>query len=261
MSFQNIFTIWKKELKSYFYGPMAYVFIGAFTIIMSIMFWIFLYAYWQYTMSNPRGMPQEITIDRLSESFYGNMHMILLFVLPFLTMFLFTEEVRKNTFVLLMTSPIKHWELTIAKYASALSMLFFMLVLTLVFPLFLTLYSADGPVNGPDPGIVLTTYLGLFMCGAVYLGVGTLWSSVVNSPMVAVMLTFASCFGLWMISISAQNMEGAFTPLLKHVSIMDHFNGMLQGSLDIKSLVFFGSVIFFTLFLTNRSLESRAWRS
>lgn len=261
MSLGNIYTIWKKEIKSYFYTPMAYVFIGVFTLVMGVMFLIFLQAYLNYTMNSSYGMAQEITIDRLAEAFYGNMHMILLFVLPFITMFLFTEEIRKNTFVLLMTSPIKNWELTLAKYGSALTMLVIMLLLTLIFPIFLTVYSAQGPANGPDPGIILTTYIGLFLCGAIYLAIGTFWSSVVNSPLVAVVLTFACCFGLWMISIASQNTNGVWSPILQQVSIMDHFNGLLRGAIETKALVYYFSIIFFCLFLTNRSLESRAWRS
>jgi len=259
MFLKNIFCVWKKELKSYFYTPLASVFIGVFIVAMGYMFYSFLRLYLMLTQGGPYGMPQEIGIDRLAESFYANMNVIFLFVLPFFSMGLFTEELRKNTLVLLMTSPIRNWEITLAKYLSALSILSIMLLLSLVFPAFLVLYSEGGAAGGPDLGIIFTSYLGLFLNGAMFLAIGLFWSALLRSQLMALIFTFASNFGLWMMSSSAQGAGGQGAA--DSANMLQHFQNFLQGSLELKSLVFFLSIIFFALFLSNKVLESRAWRS
>ena len=118
-SITNVKAIWKRELKGYFYTPIAWVFIGIFTLVMSVMFTAFLELYSQYTAASITGQSQNITIDRLAEAFYANMHVILMFFLPFFTMRIFTEEARQNTLALLMTSPLKVIDITLAKFLAA----------------------------------------------------------------------------------------------------------------------------------------------
>jgi len=261
MNFASIVTMWKREFKGYFYTPLAWVLIGIFSVLMGLMFYFFLLAYQQYTQQTQFGMGQSITIDRLAEAFYGNMHVILMFILPAFTMRLFTEESRQNTMALLMTSPVRTWELTIAKFKAGVSMLFIMLAVTIIFPIFLVLYSAPGANQGPDLGIVATTYLGLFLAGAVYIAIGEFWSSITESAMTAFMLTYASIFGLWLLGMGAQNSSGSVQEVLKYLSIGEHFGAFSKGVLELKSAVYFCSFVFFALFLTNRSLESRSWRA
>ena len=259
MSLRNIFVILKREIKGYFYTPLAWVFIGMFSILMGFMFASFLYSYMEYTARSQFGMAPAVTIDRLSEAFYGNMHVILMFVLPFFTMRLFTEEMRQNTFALLMTSPIKTWELTIAKFLAGGTMLLLNLLVTLIFPVFLVLYSAAGANQGPDLGIIFTTYIGLFFVGLAYIGFGLFWSSVTESQLIAVVLTFATNFTFWLLSLWAQGGNSFFHQVLKHMAINDQFMTFSKGNLQLDAVVYFLSIIFFALFLTNRSLEAKSW--
>lgn len=259
MNFGNIFKIWKKELKSYFYTPMAYVFLGAFSFVIGIMFLLFLRAVEFYERQQSMMGNESITIDRFSEAFYGNMNMLLLFVIPFFTMGLFTDEMKKNTLVLLLTSPIRHIEIVLGKFLSGFTMVAIMLALTFVFPVFLTLYSQGG--NGPDPGIIFSTYLGLFLIGAFYVAIGLFWSSISSSPMVAVMLTFATLFGFWLISFAAQSASGTLQAILNQMAVVEQFNGLMKGVVELKTLAFFLSGIGLALFFTHRSVESYSWRS
>lgn len=213
-----------------------------------------------YTQRSQFGMAPTVTIDRLSEAFYANMHVILMFVLPFFTMRLFTEESRQNTLALLMTSPIKMWELTVAKFLAAVSMLVLKLLVTFIFPIFLILYSGTETGGGPDLGVIATTYLGLVFVGSTYIAFGLFWSSVTESQLVAVVLSFATNFGFWLISIWAQSSEGTLSSILKHLAINDQFMTFARGTIEVQSLVYFMSLLFLALFLTNRSLDSRSWR-
>lgn len=259
MNIGNIFKIWKKELKTYFYTPMAYVFLGAFSFVIGIMFLLFLRAVDFYEKQQSMMGNESITIDRFGEAFYGNMNMLLLFVVPFFTMGLFTDELKKNTLVLLLTSPIRHIEIVLGKFISGFSMVALMLSLTLVFPLFLTLYSQGG--NGPDPGVIFTTYLGLFLVGAFYVAIGLFWSSVASTPLVAVMLTFATLFGFWLISFAAQSSAGTLQAILNQMAVVEQFNGLMKGVLEAKTIAFFLSGIGLALFFTHRSVESYSWRA
>jgi ABC-2 type transport system permease protein len=261
MFWQNICTMWKREIKGYFYTPLAYVFVGVFSLLMGVMFSSFLNTYMEYTMRSQFGMSQTITIDRLSEAFYANMHVILMFVLPFFTMRLFTEESRQNTLALLMTSPIRTWELTLAKFFAGAAMLAVLLAVTLIFPLFLVVYSAAGPNNGPDLGIIGATYLGLFFSGLTYIGIGLFWSSITESQLVAVVMSFATNFGFWLLSLWGQGGSGPLVDLLKHLAINEQFMTFAKGTIETQALVYYFTLIFLALFLTNRSLESRSWRA
>ncbi|MBS1985510.1 MAG: ABC transporter permease subunit [Bdellovibrionales bacterium] len=261
MSPKNIYTIWKREIRGYFYTPLAYVFIGVFSLLMGVMFSSFLQTYMQYTMKSTFGMAPTVTIDRLAEAFYANMHVILMFVLPFFTMRLFTEESRQNTLVLLMTSPIRMWEVTLAKFLAGASMLVLQLAVTFIFPVFLILYSVKGPNGGPDLGIMMSTYLGLLLAGMAYIAFGLFWSSVTESQLVAVVMSFATNFGFWLLALLGQGASGSLQDVLKYMAINEQFMVFAKGTIELRSLVYFCSIIFMALFLTNRSLESRAWRS
>jgi ABC-2 type transport system permease protein len=261
MNLSTVLTIWKREMKSYFYTPLAYVFVGIFSLLMGLMFILFLQSYIKYTQSSMMGMGQTITVDRLLEAFYGNMHVILMFILPFFTMRLFTEESRQNTFVLLMTSPVRTIELAVAKILSGASMLGLNLAITFVFPIFVYIFSWSTPNARPDFNILALTYLGLFFCGMVYIGFGAFWSSVTESQLVAVVMSFATNFGFWLVSLAGQNSNGMWSDFLKHLAINEHFMSFSRGVPELKSLVYFISVVFLAVFLTHRSLESRSWRS
>lgn len=255
----NISKIWKKEIKSYFYTPMVYVFLGGFSFIVGVMFLLFLRAVDFYDKQQSMMGGESITIDKFSEAFYGNMNMLLLFVLPFFTMGLFTDEVKKGTLVLLLTAPIRNAEIVLGKFFAGFTVLGMMLGLTLIFPVFLTLYSQGG--GGPDLGVVFTTYTGLFLVGGLYIAVGLFWSSVASSSLVAVMLTFATLFGFWLVSFAAQSSSGVLQDILNQLAVVEQFSSMMKGVLEVKSLAFFLSGIFLSLFLTHRSVESYAWRA
>jgi ABC-2 type transport system permease protein len=261
MNISTVLTIWKREMKGYFYTPLAYVFVGIFSLLMGVMFILFLQSYITYTRGSMMGMGQTITVDRLLEAFYGNMHVILMFILPFFTMRLFTEESRQNTFVLLMTSPVTTLELAIAKILSGASMLAIKLAITLIFPAFVYIFSWSTPNARPDLGLLVMTYIGLFFCGLIYIGFGAFWSSITDSQLVAVVLAFATNFGFWLVSLAGQNGNGVFSEIFKYLAINEHFTSFSRGVPELKSLVYFLSATFLSIFLTHRSLESRSWRS
>jgi ABC-2 type transport system permease protein len=262
MFFKNISTMFKREFRAYFYTPLAYVFIGMFVFFMGIMFNSFLQNYLNYMQESAYQMGAQITIDRLAEAFYANMHVILMIMIPFFTMRLFTSESSQGTFSLLMTSPIRTIELVIAKFAGAATIVLIMLAMTVIFPIFLFAFSdksAQSP--GPDMGIVGATYLGLVLISFTYVAIGTFWSSITESQLIALVFTFFNIFFLWLLSLWAQSTSGGVQATLQQMAVNEQFMSFSRGTLELKSFVIFLSYIIFYLFLTNRSIESRAWRS
>ena len=160
---------------------------------------------------------------------------------------------------MLLTSPIRNIEIVLGKFFAGFTILALMLALTLIFPIFLTLYSQGG--TGPDPGVIFTTYLGLLLVGGFYVAIGLFWSSVSSSPLIAVMLTFATLFGFWLVSFAAQSSAGTVQAILNQIAVVEQFNGMMKGILEAKTLAFFFSGIFLALFFTHRSVESYSWRA
>lgn len=258
MFIENVWNLWKREIKSYLVTPMVYVFVGLFSLLMGILFAAFLREYLRYTMEAQFGGGQGLTIDRLSEAFYFQMYVVLMFILPFLTMRLMTEESRQNTIVLLMTSPIRVWELVIAKFKAAATVLLVMMAMTLIVPFFLIFYSTPGA--GPDVMNMLASYVGLYLSGLLFVAVGLMYSSITESQLVAVMCTWATNFGLWMVGIFASD-DNWYGKLAKQMAVAKHMEALLKGSVEVNALVFFVSAIFFALFLTHRSIDSRSWRS
>ncbi|MEO5667884.1 MAG: ABC transporter permease [Bdellovibrionota bacterium] len=262
MFFKNVCTIFKREFKAYFYTPLAYVFIGMFVFFMGIMFNSFLQNYMNYMQESMYQTSAQITIDRLAEAFYANMHVILMIMIPFFTMRLFTSESSQGTFSLLMTSPIRTVEIVVAKFAGAATIVLIMLAMTVIFPIFLFAFSdKTGPSPGPDMGVVGATYLGLVLISFTYVAIGTFWSSVTESQLIALVFTFFNIFFLWLLSLWAQSTQGGVQATLQQMAVNEQFQSFARGTLELKSFVIFLSYIFFYLFLTNRSIESRAWRS
>lgn len=259
---KNIITIWKRDVKGYFYTPLAYIFIGIFSILVGLMLRSFLSLYDQFTKAAMFGSQQDITIDKLSEAFYSNVHLFLVFIIPFFTMRLITEESRNNTLALLLTSPIKTWEITLGKFFSGITMLCSMLFVTIIFPIFLVAFTEPGQGVGPDIGVILSTYLGLILVGSVYVAIGLFWSSMTTSQMIAVLFTFASnLMFFWLLALAAQSTSGTAQEVFKYMASSDQFQTFTKGVLELKSFVYLFSLMFFFLYLTKQSIESRAWRS
>jgi len=261
MSLSSVFTIWKKEFKSYFNTLLAYVCLGTFLMFMGIIFGVFLFQYMQYTQQQAMSPNiQTISIEVVIEGFYNLMHVILLLILPLFTMKLFSEEGKNKTMVLLLTSPIKAIDLVLGKFLGAFSLYSLMLLSTLIFPLFLSFFAAEGTNIGLDWSVVASTYLGIYIVGACYIAVGLFWSSITDNQFVAVTLTLLCNLGIYFIP-GSDGYTSESLALLSHFSLNEHFSGFLKGIFDVKALVYFFSFFLFWMLLSYKSIQSRHWRS
>jgi ABC-2 type transport system permease protein len=253
----NTLTIAKKDFKGYLSSPIAYLVMGVFLFLMGWMFSGIFDNYIQGVMQAERwGMGKSPNLsEHVIRPLYGNMNVVLLLVVPFITMRLFAEERKNNTIELLFTSPVTWWEIISGKFLSAFGFVMVMLALTLPY----TLIMAMGVK--PDWAVVGTCYLGTACMVALYIAVGMWASSVTENQIVAGILSFGIILFLWIIKWAAMNASSAFADFLGYLSIVEHFEDFSRGVFNTKDLMFYVSAVGLWLFLTYKSLESYSWRA
>ncbi len=260
---KNIFAVSKKEFKTYFSTPVAYVIFGVFVIICSYFF-VRLVEFFQrqsvqYMQFRAPHMLEKMNLnDMVLRPLFLNIDIFFLLMLPIITMRLIAEEKKSKTYELLMTTPISIWDIVIGKYLAAITVVFFMLLLTLPYPLLLHFLATPG--SGIEWSPVLVSYLGIFLLGSSFVALGIFSSSVTENQVVAAILGFGLLLMFWVIGWAATEADTVTGQILKYVSILDHLDGFTKGVIKIKDVVFYLSFIFFFLFITHRWLESQRWR-
>lgn len=252
----NIWTIAKRDLKSYFTSPVAYV-VAA--IFLGIMGWMFFWNLSNFNAQNLQyqqyNMGKGVSIaDGIVRPLFGNMNVIFLFLVPFITMRLFAEERKLHTLELLMTAPVTNWQIILGKFLSSFLLVSVILAITLVYPIILFV------TGNPDPGPIVTSYIGTLFMFSSYLAVGLLCSSLTENQIIAAVLTWGILLFFWLIAWAAQNAGPVWTDVIQHLSLISHYSNFSRGIIDTTDVVFYLSFIGLGLFLTQRVLDSFRWR-
>lgn len=253
----KVWAIYKKEMRLYFASPIAWVILTIFLVIAGYFFYS-IFAFFSIasmqTAMNPM-MARELNVtDMVIRPLFSNLGIILLLLMPLVTMRLFAEERRSGTIELLLTYPLRDGAVLAGKYLAALTLYVIMLALTLLYPALVTYFTA------PEWGPLATGYLGLVMLGAAFLAVGVFASSLTDNQIVAAVTTFGILLMFWVIGWSADYVGGTWGQVLKHLSLIEHFESFGKGVLDTKDLVYYVNFTLLALFLTFRSLEARRWK-
>ena len=255
---RNVWIIFKKELRSYFVSPVAYLLLTMFAAVSAFFFWIYLRGFVEYGMEmQMRGQMYPLNInEQIVRPLLSNAAVIGgLFFIPMITMRLFAEEKRTGTIELLVTSPINDVEVILGKWLAAMALYGCMLLFTALNFAFLFKYG------NPDWKPLAIGYLGLFLQAGALLAIGTFISTLTKNQIIAGAATFAICILLWVMSAVSQFDSSTWSQTLSYLSINSHLESFEKGVIDSKDAVFYVTVIFFGLFLTTRSLESLRWRS
>jgi ABC-2 type transport system permease protein len=254
----NIDAIFRKELQGYFKSPLSYIIAGFFWILTALFLVLVSQQVIQYATQNDlgrqmgqgSGAPLDVPTLVL-QNFLSVMGSILLFILPVLSMNLYTEERKRHTLELLATSPITNWAVAVGKLMAVLCF-----VVTLIFPiamLELFLLSAAKPAFPLQ--IFFVGHLGIILLAAAVLSLGMFISSLNDSAIVAAFLTFVLVLVLWILDFLGQTLGGAGGEILKHLSLLKHYTSLTQGMLDSSSVVLFVSYVVLGLFLTAQSID------
>ena len=228
-----------KEIQIYFSNPMAYIVALIFLAVTGFFFVI--------DLTDP--FPEA----SLSNFFLGAT-IVLILLAPALTMRLLAEEQKLGTIELLLTAPVKDWEVIVGKYLSSLAFLLAMIGFTLYYPLLLLIFGR------PDPGPIYSGYLGLVLYSAAALSIGILTSTLTNNQIIAFVVAAGILLLMYFANTSTGGVEGIWSTLVTEIGMRSHFDDFERGVIDTKHIVYFLSVTAFFLFLSIRALESRRWR-
>src|SRR5712692_5195704 len=244
---KNAIAIAKKELNIYFTTPIAYVMFTLFVVIGSYFFLRLLGAYEQASLmymrfNSPEMMNRLNFQDAIFRALFGNMGVILIFVVPFLTMRLVAEEKKQKTIELLYSTPVT---------------LVCTLALTLLYPALVQLVARDA--QGVEWRSIFLGYAGLFLLGAAYMALGLFISSLTESQVVAALITFVVLLMTWIIGWTAAETEGATREVVTYLSSVSHLDSFSKGTIDLKDLVYFLSICALGLFATHRAIEAHRW--
>jgi len=235
----NIKTITKRELAAYFSSPLAYIFIVIFLLLTGF------FAFAVKPTLFDRGEAS------LSATFFFWHPWFYLFLVPAVGMRLWAEERRVGTIELLLTMPITAWQAIVGKFLA--SWLFLAVALVLTFPIVLTV----NHLGSPDNGVIFAGYVGSWLMAGAYLAVSCITSAMTRTQVVSFIISVVICLFLILAGFQPviDFLEGWAKPWLVDTitsfSVITHFEGFQKGVLDSRDVIFFLSVIGFSLFCTS----------
>ncbi|MFN6571552.1 ABC transporter permease [Dendronalium sp. ChiSLP03b] len=258
----NIIAIYRRELQSYFVSPLAYAIAGVFWFISGLFLVMILLgpdgilpAVAAYDLQGQQlGVPVP-PIDvpyEFIRAFLDRMGWLLLFILPILSMGLYAEERKRGTLELLATSPVTNWAVATGKLLGVLTFFITMVVPLLVFEA-IALSGSNPPMS---PSIPLLGHFGLILLAAAILSLGMFISSLTDSTILSAVLTFALILLLLLVDLIAKSVGGSVGEALSHLSLLKHYNTLIQGIFDTSALILFASYIFLGIFLTAQSIDA-----
>ncbi|MCY1041469.1 ABC transporter permease [Corallococcus sp. bb12-1] len=261
-------AIARKELAVAFTTPWAYAVFTAMAALTSFFFVSLLEQFQQVqSLAREHGWsrlpPDSVVYRNLTDGvvvqLWGVVLIITLFVAPFLSMRLFAEEKRQKTFALLLTTPVRPVDIVLGKYLGGLALIFVTLGLTLVFPVLLSVVGSGAKGPALEWPTVLLGYGAVLLWGATCMAVGLFISALTESQMLAAFLTFTVLLPWMLLRGVALSTAEPLRSFLNYLSFDTQLQGMIQGVLEVQALVFFASVILFSLLLTHRAVEAQRY--
>ena len=259
---KGIYAVYRKEMGHYFVSPVAYIIVAVFLILTAYFFnrlmVLIIQESFQASIEEAQfGGGQAFDVPSLvMRNFFGVLSTLLLFLTPMLTMSVYAEERRRGTMELLMTSPVTDLEIVLGKFFASLTLLVIMLLPTAIgFAYMLRHAEPTAPWR-----VLGSEYLGVLLLGAALLALGSFFSSVTESQLIAAMLSFGAILLLWVLDFGSQAGSSAWASSLEYLSVFRHYDDFTRGVIDTSNVIFYLSFIFLGVFLTIRSVDSMRWR-
>ena len=249
---RKFFVLLSREVRSYFYSPIAYIVLVFFLLISGFDF------YFQLSFMNGRQVSYSI-----QEAFFNSIFFWFAFVLifPLITMRLFAEEFKLGTIEPLMTAPVRDWQVVLAKWAGALV---FYIVLWIPTLLYFAIFQAvtKQPAAG-SMGAYLGSYLMLLLLGMFYTAIGCLASVLTKNQIVAAIISFCVItlhFFSGLLSFVMTEISSTSRQLLGYFSAIEQMGTLSRGEIDTRPMVLYTSMTIVMLVLTHQAFQSRKWR-
>ncbi len=238
-------TIARREFRSYFDSPLAYVVFCLSFLALGLMFFLYRGGFWQADKASLQTMFE-----------YAPFGLSIL-VVPVVTMRLLAEERRSGTLEMLITLPVKDSDVILGKYFGALGLVVVLILATLLYPV--AMFRFPWHLGPLDMGPVMSGYLGLILFGSAAVAIGLLVSALTESQAVAFFITFFILVALWLMGFVSDSLQGGLGTVLSYLSFQKHFEGFARGLVDLRDVVYFLSVTVLALVIAFRALERRKW--
>jgi ABC-2 type transport system permease protein len=231
-------AIARREFKAFFQSPIAYIVIGVFLIWGG---WLFFSTFFVAGVASLR-------------SYFAITPLVFIVFAPAVTMRLIAEERKSGTMELLLSMPVRDWEVVLGKFIAALGMVAVALLWTLPYAVTAASLTASGVRF--DWGPVIAGYIGLLLMASSFLSIG-LWASAMSrNQIVGFIVGLLICFSFWFVDKFAIFLPATLGELLQFLSVDYHFENIARGVFDTRDIVYYLSLTAAGLVLTNRSLSA-----
>jgi ABC-2 type transport system permease protein len=251
-----VMTIAWRDIRSYFASPKGGAIFFFFLGFMGFFFQNFINTFMEMTQRAPMFGGEAPTLEQLLRALFYNLHFILILVIPAVTMSSFSEERRNQTIRLLQTSPVSATQIVFGKFLASTGVLAVVLLCSAVYPLFIKAYG------NPDTGVILTSYLGIFLLMTAQLAFGLWVSSMTTNQFMAFLFTMFGLFLLLILNWIAPGIssDGVGSHIIKYIASTDHLDMFFKGMLTVADVTYFVLFAGTFLFFTNVVLDSQRWR-
>jgi ABC-2 type transport system permease protein len=232
---RQVIHIFKKEFKTYFISPIAYIVIAIFLIVTG---WFFFSTFFLFDQANLR-------------IFFGLLPITFAFVVPAITMKLFAEELNIGSYELLLTLPVRFRDVILGKFFAGVTFIACMLIPTLAYPLTVSF------LGELDWGPVIGGYIGALFLGAAFTAIGLFASSLTRSQIIAFIIGMAICFSLTLIDKMLIVLPQSILGFVAYLGADFHFRNIAKGIIDSRDIVYFLSVIFIGLYGAHLAMQEK----
>jgi gliding motility-associated transport system permease protein len=232
---QQVIHIFRKEFRDYFVSPIAYIVISIFLLVTG---WFFFSTFFLYDQASIR-------------HFFNLLPLIFSFVIPAVTMRLFSEELNVGSYETLLTLPVTYRDIVVGKFLAATGFVAAMLVPTLLYPVTVSL------MGQLDWGPVVGGYIGTLMLGGAYAAVGLFASSLTRNQIIAFIVGMAICFTLTLLDKMLFFFPQSILGVIGYLGADSHFQNVAKGVIDSRDILYFLSVIFIGLYATDLAMKEK----
>lgn len=253
-------AVFVRELRSLFQSPVAYVSAAMFLLINGFIFVLQVrdYVARSQMMQQPQMFmaqqgPLNVT-ENIIEPMFFTMAFITLFLLPMVTMRVYAEEKRQGTIELLMSYPVRDWEVLLGKFFACTGVYVFMVLPTIVYVLLVRGLAT------PETGSIITGYLGMLLTGMAFIATGIFVSTLTANQIIAAVVSYSVLLIFWVLGVVESYVPTAIGAVLNQLSLFTHIEKFAQGVIESHDVIFYVLWIGVFLFLASLSLETQRWR-
>ena len=243
-----MFTLLKKEIRSFLSSLIGYITIVVFLLVMGLFLWVLQ------------------TDSNIIDNGYSNIDglfilapWVFLFLIPAITMRSFADEKKAGTIELLLTRPLTDLQIITAKYLAGFILVLFSLLPTLIY--YYSVHKLGNPVGNIDTGGMWGSYIGLLFLGGAFVSIGIFASAITDNQVVSFILALFLCFFFYtgFDFISSFSLFGKIDNIILALGINNHYGSMSRGVIDTRDVIYFLTLIAIFIFSTRTVLESRKW--